>query len=293
MNPFNRNTIHHLVQCVILMFGVSGPVQIIVASESAAVQWSTVRHAWGEDLSGSLQGAGGIGGLLSTRSTPAQDSPSPISDLPSSAQSAFMHYDSNGNIILLTDAQANESARYAYDAFGKTLTATGPAAKANRYRFSTKPMEEDSALMYYGYRYYDPVTGRWPSRDPIEEKGGLNLYAMTDNNMNSAFDVFGLATHGLCGVMYNCAYVNESADVCIYDCKITNVNDSYDTTGGFCTLILMGHAVGDIFRVYKPKSDCPSAGCRSPGYVYTQSINGLYYDAFMADPPGRTPFFRP
>jgi len=31
--------------------------------------------------------------------------------------------------------------------------------------------ENASGLYYYGYRYYDPVIGRWPSRDPIEEKG--------------------------------------------------------------------------------------------------------------------------
>lgn len=34
----------------------------------------------------------------------------------------------------------------------------------------------------YGYRYYDPVTGRWPSRDPIEESGGVNLYGFVDNS---------------------------------------------------------------------------------------------------------------
>ncbi len=152
----------------------------------------TNRYTWGEDLSSSLQGAGGIGGLLSTSFTPAQGSPSPISHLPSPAQSAFMHYDSNGNIVLLTDAQANESARYAYDAFGKTLTATGPAAKTNRYRFSTKPVEEESGLVYYGYRYYDPVTGRWPSRDPIEEMGGLNLYKIAGNSLSNFYDLIGL-----------------------------------------------------------------------------------------------------
>jgi YD repeat-containing protein len=52
-----------------------------------------------------------------------------------------MHYDSNGNVLLLTNAQGQETARYSYDAFGKTLTATGIAATLNRYRFSTKPVE--------------------------------------------------------------------------------------------------------------------------------------------------------
>jgi RHS repeat-associated protein len=103
------------------------------------------------------------------------------------------HYDSNGNVILLTDTQGRESARYAYDAFGKTLTATGPAARGNRYRFSTKPVEEESGLVYYGYRYYDPVTGRWPSRDPIEETGGVNLYQAADNNALNKVDYLGMS----------------------------------------------------------------------------------------------------
>jgi RHS repeat-associated protein len=46
-------------------------------------------------------------------------------------------------------------------------------------------------LCYYGYRYYDPVTGRWPSRDPIEEEGGVNLYGFVDNDGVNATDFLG------------------------------------------------------------------------------------------------------
>jgi integrase/recombinase XerD len=37
-------------------------------------------------------------------------------------------------------------------------------------------------VTYYGYRWYDPLTGRWPSRDPIEEEGGINLYGFALNS---------------------------------------------------------------------------------------------------------------
>jgi RHS repeat-associated protein len=144
------------------------------------------RYTWGEDLSGTLQGAGGIGGLLcSTRKQ------SPTKNEAQRTTKCF-HYDSNGNIILLTGSQAQETARYSYDAFGQTLTATGPAAQINRYRFSTKPVEEESGLVYYGYRWYDPVTGRWPSRDPIGERGGVNLYGMVGNDAVNLVDYLGL-----------------------------------------------------------------------------------------------------
>ncbi|MEP2776073.1 MAG: RHS repeat-associated core domain-containing protein [Luteolibacter sp.] len=47
-------------------------------------------------------------------------------------------------------------------------------------------------ITYYGYRYYDPVTGRWPSRDPMGEKGGVNLYGMVRNSPLNWVDALGL-----------------------------------------------------------------------------------------------------
>jgi hypothetical protein len=49
-------------------------------------------------------------------------------------------------------------------------------------------------VRYYGYRYYDPVTGRWPSRDPIGERGGINLYAMIGNDLIGQVDLLGMAS---------------------------------------------------------------------------------------------------
>ena len=47
-------------------------------------------------------------------------------------------------------------------------------------------------LHYYGYRYYDPVTGRWMSRDPIDEDGGDNLYGFVGNSPTGGIDTLGL-----------------------------------------------------------------------------------------------------
>lgn len=46
-------------------------------------------------------------------------------------------------------------------------------------------------VRYYGYRYYDPVTGRWPSRDPIGVRGGMNLYGMVGNKSVNNVDLLG------------------------------------------------------------------------------------------------------
>ena len=48
----------------------------------------------------------------------------------------------------------------------------------------------------YAYRYYDPVTGRWPSRDTIQEMGGPNLYGFTENSPTGHIDYLGRETAG-------------------------------------------------------------------------------------------------
>jgi uncharacterized protein RhaS with RHS repeats len=47
-------------------------------------------------------------------------------------------------------------------------------------------------VTYYTYRWYDPLTGRWPSRDPIEEDGGVNLSAFLNNNPLNYNDHLGM-----------------------------------------------------------------------------------------------------
>jgi RHS repeat-associated protein len=54
------------------------------------------------------------------------------------------------------------------------------------------PSEKTMGVTDYGYRYYDPVTGRWPSRDPIEELGGINLYGFVGNDATNQWDQLGL-----------------------------------------------------------------------------------------------------
>ena len=82
--------------------------------------------------------------------------------------------------------------QYAYGPFGDLIRATGPMAKANPFRFSTKSQDDETDLLYYGYRYYSASTGRWLSRDPIEERGGLNLYGFAGQNSVSRTDRLGL-----------------------------------------------------------------------------------------------------
>ncbi|HEY5912544.1 MAG TPA: RHS repeat-associated core domain-containing protein [Verrucomicrobiae bacterium] len=138
---------------------------------------------WGLDLSGSLQGAGGVGGLLSVWDS---------SSLNNQPSTHFVAYDGNGNVSALVNAaNAVAVAQYAYGPFGEVLRATGPVAKANPFRFSTKYQDDGTDLLYYGYRYYSAGTGRWNSKDPILENGGINLYCFLRNNSVVSVDADG------------------------------------------------------------------------------------------------------
>jgi len=84
-------------------------------------------------------------------------------------------------------------AQYAYDAFGNTTQKSGVKADELKMRFSTKYFDDESGLYYFGHRFYSPRIARWLTRDPIEERGGLNLYAYCGNDSMNNVDPYGLA----------------------------------------------------------------------------------------------------
>jgi len=73
----------------------------------------------------------------------------------------------------------------------KTPSPSGNLSVSAR-KIGSKNRRSRPRVAYYGYRYYDPQTGRWPSRDPIEEEGGVNLYGFVGNNGVNKWDVLGL-----------------------------------------------------------------------------------------------------
>jgi RHS repeat-associated protein len=114
---------------------------------------------------------GGIGGLLHLNQE--------------GAHYAYL-YDGKGNVAALLDGAGNAVQTYQYDPFGVPKPASGSVNQPTR--FSTNPYDTETGLSYYGYRFYAPNLGRWMTRDPIGEAGGINLYGFVGNNPANFID---------------------------------------------------------------------------------------------------------
>jgi RHS repeat-associated protein len=140
------------------------------------------RYVWGLDLSQTLQGAGGIGGLLFANID---------------GTDVFYGSDVNGNVTDMASTNGEVLAHYEYDPYGCMTAQSGLLSEANPFRFSTKYQDNEGGLYYYGYRYYSTaMMGRWINRDPKEEKGGVSLYNYCINNAVNFTDSLGLAPCG-------------------------------------------------------------------------------------------------
>lgn len=99
--------------------------------------------------------------------------------------------DRRGNIVALLDpTNTKPLTTYRYDAFGNETPDLAPST--NPWRFSSKRVDPESGLVYFGRRYYDPTLGRWLTHDPLGLKAGPNLYAYVHNNPLTLFDLYGL-----------------------------------------------------------------------------------------------------
>ena len=122
-------------------------------------------YVWGLDLSGSLQGAGGI--RLRSRATAGQ-----VGGFLAAVRDGEVYFaccDANGNVTGLVDTNGATAGHYEYDAYGHLLTWVGAEADDNPFPFSTKYLEEETEWCCYGYRYYNSEIGRRLLRDPIRE----------------------------------------------------------------------------------------------------------------------------
>jgi uncharacterized protein RhaS with RHS repeats len=123
-------------------------------------------------------------------------------------------------------------------------------------------------VTYYTYRWYDPLTGRWTSRDPIEERGGINLYGFARNDGVNWVDVLGL-------------YISENGDIVVGPPRPCAKDEVPDDFGECCciknmqevSIIYRSTNVGTLFGAEADLLDYGHAAIKTP----TQT-KGLYPD---------------
>jgi len=103
-------------------------------------------------------------------------------------------YDITKNICEVFGPAGYIRTSYSYAPFGN-VTASGDVSQP--FQWSSEHYDSELDLVYYNFRHYSPSLGRFLSRDPIAEQGGLNLYAFVQNNPNVFFDERGGAVAAL------------------------------------------------------------------------------------------------
>jgi len=129
----------------------------------------------------------------------------------------------NGTAVMNTSGTVLE--RYAYSAFGvrrimaADFTPRSTSSYAWDFGFQGQFRDSETGWYNYGYRFYVPLLGRWVNRDPIGERGGLNLYTAFNDNPRNIYDLFGLrryVTYWYCTITKTRKCIPK--DSCASDC---------------------------------------------------------------------------
>ena len=106
----------------------------------------------------------------------------PLAWLRGNSVSYYTH-DGNKNVSEVIASDGALAAHYDYAPFGAVTAQRGTSAASTPWRFSSEYAEDETATVYYNYRHYEPMAGRWLTRDPIEEVGGFNMYSFCLNRI--------------------------------------------------------------------------------------------------------------
>ena len=107
---------------------------------------------------------------------------------------SYYHTDHIGNVIALTDDTETITDRYAYTPFGVLAGNVGTTPNPFTYVGGLGVMAEADDLYFMRARFYDPDSGRFLSKDPIESSIFQNFYEYADNSPFNKYDPQGLAS---------------------------------------------------------------------------------------------------
>ncbi len=106
---------------------------------------------------------------------------------------SFYGYDGHGNARFLANAAGTVTDTYTYDAFGAQIASTGTTQ--NPYLYNGERFDSNLNLYHLRARYYNMLTGRFETMDPVEGKtahpGTFHKYVYAANNPVNRVDPTG------------------------------------------------------------------------------------------------------
>ena len=131
---------------------------------------------------------------------------------PVAARPLFARRENGQDLVYTHDCRKNVSdvvdvntqsvmAHYEYDAFGEigpiyplqNQVRRGELRYINPWRWSSEYADDITGNVYYNYRHYSPLDGRWLSRDPVENVKASMPYIAANNDMVNKRDILGLS----------------------------------------------------------------------------------------------------
>ena len=117
-------------------------------------------------------------------------------------------------VVNVTDGSIAQ--RLDYDAWGRVLTDTNPGFQP--FGFAGGIYDQDTGLVRFGARDYDPETGRWTNKDPIGFGGGdFNIYTYVGENPISYVDPIGTNIFIAAAIIVGVGYVAVSKMMVLLD----------------------------------------------------------------------------
>lgn len=117
-------------------------------------------------------------------------------------------HDITGDVVCLLTHAGQVAERYRYTVFGEREIYSPQGEKLSRsavgnpWQYRGKRVEEETGLVAFGWRDYDPLLARWLTPDPAGFIDGSNLYVYVHNHPLLYQDLFGLYGNFLFDFVY-------------------------------------------------------------------------------------------
>jgi RHS repeat-associated protein len=212
---------------------------------------TSTNYAW--DLSGKLPT------LLSDGNNSYVYNPdgTPLEAIDSSGNVTYYHHDQLGSTRVLTSATGAATNTYSYDPYGTLSGSTGTGAPS--LGFAGQYTDSGSGLQYLRARYYDPGTGGFLTRDPLEQLT-QQPYSYAQDNPTNGLDPTGLCGFGSIGDFFDCVNPASSGNVAYQGAQAFSNATGIDVTGA------LGSATNAIVENARPIAEATATvlACATP-----------------------------